>query len=275
MKKSVISLISYDAEYLPASIERYYNYVDEIVLGLDSDRLTWNNNKFSFDESTLYSQLSAIDGDNKIHIVEENFHGNNIAIQNDNYERNFLKNQCSYDWILSIDADEILLNAKDFFYRFCPLVSQYKQKVDICMTWVTPYKIIGDTTLLITNDDGSPFFGENQGVMTSNLNTYTYARWTNISAAGHNRILSPGILLHWSLARSDNALKQKITNTGHSDLISTDPFYSIWQSVTLDNYKTMKNFKTSGLGTAQWPALTAVPTNKLESYVMQYADKAY
>ena len=32
LKKSVISLISYDANYLPDSISKYYNYVDEIIL---------------------------------------------------------------------------------------------------------------------------------------------------------------------------------------------------------------------------------------------------
>ena len=48
-KKSAISLISYDAAYLPESISRYYNYVDEIVLGLDKNRKTWSGNAFSFD----------------------------------------------------------------------------------------------------------------------------------------------------------------------------------------------------------------------------------
>ena len=57
LKKSVISLISYDAEYLPDSIKSYYDYVDEIVLGLDEDRITWSGNKFSFDEGNLYKSL--------------------------------------------------------------------------------------------------------------------------------------------------------------------------------------------------------------------------
>ena len=39
LKKSVISLISYDAEYLPDSIKSYYDYVDEIVLGLDEQNI--------------------------------------------------------------------------------------------------------------------------------------------------------------------------------------------------------------------------------------------
>ena len=88
-KKSAISLISYDAnEYLAKSIEKYYDYVDEIVLGIDKDRVTWSKNKFSIDEPALWSELSNLDGDNKISIIEENFHESDVPIENDNFERN-------------------------------------------------------------------------------------------------------------------------------------------------------------------------------------------
>lgn len=267
---SAISLISYDAEYLPKSISRYYDYVDDIVLGLDADRISWNNNKFSFNEAELWIQLQAIDKDNKISIVEDNFHSSSIAIENDNFERNYLKEHCKHDWILSIDADEELLNANDFFYKYLPIVEPYKDKVDICMTWATPYKTIGDTTLVIANEDNSPFFGENQGVLTSKKSTYTYARWTDVSSTGFNRLIAPLTAIHWSLCRNEDALVQKINNTGHADLIGKDPFYNLWQSVTLENYHTFKNFKTSGLGNAQWPKLYAIPTNEVEQYYKSY-----
>lgn len=275
IKKSVISLISYDAHYLPKSIERYYNYVDEIVLGLDKNRQTWSKNSFSFDESLLWSELSRIDGDKKISIVEEDFVQSDVAIENDNYERNFLKNECSNDWIFSFDADEMLVNPKHFFYEFCPLVEDYRDTHDICMTWATPYKEIGNTTLVIAEEDGSPFFGENQGVVTSKNNTYTYARWTNQSAGGTNRILSPLVALHYSLCRKSEDLHQKIHNIGHSDIVEEDPFYKIWTQVTMDNYKELKNFKTSGLGGAQWPSLEPIETQFIFQYIEQYLNKAY
>jgi hypothetical protein len=120
-KKSVISLISYDSAYLPDSIKTYYNYVDEIVLGLDKDRISWTKNKITFDEGKLWRELSAIDGDNKITIVEENFHRSSVPIENDNHERNFLKEQCTNDWVFSFDADEQLVNAKDFLPAFALL----------------------------------------------------------------------------------------------------------------------------------------------------------
>ena len=270
MNISAISLISYDSHYLASSIVKYYKYVDEIILGLDESRITWSGNNFVFNESELWEELKQIDTEGKISVIEGNFHKSRIAIENDNFERNYLKNHCSNDWILSIDADEQLLNAKDFFNRFCTIASRYAQKTDFCMTWATPYKIIDDTVLVIANEDNTPFLGENQSVLTHKNNTYTYARWTDLSAQGANRVQSPLLALHWSLCRDKKDLHQKIHNIGHSDIVENDPFYKIWEQVTLDNYHELRNFKTSGLGGAQWPKLFAVPKNQLESYYTQH-----
>jgi hypothetical protein len=280
-KKSVISLISYDANrFLANSIKRYYNYVDEIVLGIDKDRITWSGNPFSINEDALWSELSQIDGDGKISIIEEDFHQSKVAIENDNYERNFLKEQCSNDWIFSFDADEMLVNAKDFFYNFCPLAERYMYKMDLCMTWTTPYKVVTDDegnsqTLIIANPDDTPFFGENQGVVTSKSSTFTYARWTDKSGAGANRMMTPLVALHWSLCRPEKELHEKIHNIGHSDLVEKDPFYQIWSKVTWENYHELENFKTSGLGGAQWPKLVAIPSEHVEEYIKQNLGRAY
>jgi hypothetical protein len=273
MDISVISLISYDAHYLPSSISRYYKYVDEIVLGLDESRISWSGNSFTFDESSLWSALKAIDVDNKISVVEDNFHKSAIAIENDNYERNFLKNYCTNKLILSIDADEEILNAAEFFNNYLPIASRYTKKVDFCMTWLTPYKIIDDTVLVIVNEDDSFFHGEKQAVLSNKEATYTYARWTDISATGKNRVLSPLAALHWSLCRTEEELYQKINNIGHSNIAATDPFFNTWKAVTLDNYKQLRNFKTAGTGNIQWPKLLAIPKGELESYYLQNIER--
>jgi hypothetical protein len=280
IRKSAISLISYDANrFLAKSIERYYDYVDEIILGIDKDRITWSGNPFEINEDALWAELSTLDGDSKITIVEEDFHQSEVAIENDNFERNFLKNECSHDWIFSFDADEWLVNAKDFFYNYCPIIERYRHIKDVCMTWATPYKVVSDgeesVTLVIANDDGSPFFGENQGVVTSKDSTFTYARWTDKSAAGENRIMSPLIALHWSLCRPSDELHEKIHNIGHSDIVEEDPFYQIWSQVTMENHTELRNFKTSGLGGAQWPRLEPVPFENTEDYIRQYVERAY
>ncbi len=280
-KKSVISLISYDANrFLTKSIERYYDYVDEIILGLDKDRVTWSGNSFNIDETSLWSELSSLDGDNKISVIEEDFHQSDVAIENDNHERNILKSNCSNDWIFSFDADEILVNSKEFFYEYCPIVERYYNKYDVCMTWATPYKVVTDKegnsiTLVIANEDSSPFFGENQAVVTSSDSTFMYARWTDKSQHGHNRIASPLVAVHYSLCRTDHELHEKINNIGHSDLVENDPFYQIWSKVDFENYKELKDFKTSNLGTAQWPSLEALPTEYVEDYIRENLHRAY
>ena len=274
IKKSVISLISYDAEYLPNSIKSYYDYVDEIVLGLDKNRMSWSKNSFSFDESKLWSELSNLDGDGKITVIEEDFCKSDKPIENDNYERNFLKSNCSHDWIFSFDADEELLNAREFFVEFLPLTKDYYKHSDILMTWATPFKQIDDKILVICDADGTAFLSETQGVITHKNNTFTWARWTDASQNPHKRMLSPLIALHWSLCRKDEALYKKIHNIGHSDIAEKDPFYQIWTECTLENYETYVNFKTSGMG-PQWPKLRSIDSNQIKNFYLSFKDKVY
>lgn len=255
IKKSVISLISYDAEYLPESIKTYYEYVDEIVLGLDENRITWSGNKFSFEEGNLWKQLKDIDYDSKIVVIEDNFHKSKVALENDNYERNFLKEKCSNDWIFSFDADEQLVNAKDFFLKYVPLAEKYARKVDLSFTWMLPYKEFEDCYLVIADEQGRWFLGDTQGFVTHRNHQYTYCRWTN----NKTHVITPLAILHWSFCRTERSLNQKLQNFGHSDKTPTDPFFHNWKQITLENYHQLRNFKTSGFGNNQWSRLIRVP----------------
>lgn len=259
IKKSVISLISYDAAYLPNSIKSYYDYVDEIILGLDEDRVTWSGNKFSFDESALYKALKELDYDKKITIIEDNFHSSKVALENDNHERNFLRSHCSHDWIFSIDADEELVNSKDFFLRYVPLAERYHKKIDLAFTWFLPYKEFEDCYLMIANNDGSWSRGDTQGFTTHKDNQFTYCRWTTNKRV----VLSPLCILHWSFCRTEANLTQKLKNFGHSDRTHNDPFFNVWKQINLSNYTQLTNFKTSGFGTNQWEKLIVVPKKDL------------
>ena len=87
--------------------------------------------------------------------------------------------------------------------------------------------------------------------------------------------MSPLVALHWSLCRDEKDLYEKIHNIGHSDIVEKDPFYQIWTQVTWDNYHELENFKTSGLGGAQWPRLNAVPIESVEDYIRENIGRAY
>jgi hypothetical protein len=272
IKKSVISLISYDADMLPESIKTYYDYVDEIILGLDSSRITWNHNPFTFDEDKLWQDLKSIDVKNKISVIEENFHPSGLAIENDNYERNLLKSHCTNDWIMSFDADEQLINAKSFFNNWCPLFEPYYKQYDLVFTWFLPWKSFEEDILMIAEPDNSLIRSEKQGFATYKDNQFTYARWTN----NQLRIDTPLCILHWSLCREENKLHQKINNIGHADKAATDPFFGLWKETNLENYQQITNFKTSGLGDPrQWAKLIKVRKDQLKQLCEVEAGRVY
>ena len=268
-KKSVISLISYDAAYLANSIRTYYNYVDEIVLGLDEARISWSGNAFSFDEEELWNELSEIDGDNKIEIIEGNFHRSQIPIENDNHERNYLKEHCTNDWVFSFDADEELVNAEQYFNKYCPLVEDYN--LDHQFYWILPYKRLSNGEILvITKEDGNLQNNEVQGFVTDKENTFNYCRWTN----NPKRIQSPLAILHWSFCRPPNELDLKVNNFGHSIESKQDPFYEIQAKVDETNWQQLKNFKTSNMG-PQWESLTKMKESDLLKFCKEQANLMY
>jgi hypothetical protein len=270
-KKSVISLISYDATFLPESIKTYYNYVDEIVLGLDKDRISWSNNRFSFDEDALWKALQAIDVDNKISIIEENFHRSSSPVENDTHERNYLKSKCENDWIFSFDADEMLVNAREFFVDFCPIVQDYRD-VELMFTWYMLYKEFDDGFLIISDDTRQHAFKQEIQGFTADrdIHTFNYCRWTN----SQKKILSPLGIKHYSFCRTDKELSDKINNFTHSAESKNDPFYHIQKQVTKENYSQFSNLKTIPNG-PQWPGLVFVDKQNVDNFLKQEARLIY
>jgi hypothetical protein len=267
----VISLISYDAHLLPKSIASYYDYVDEIVLGLDKDRISWSNNTFTFDEESLWRELSAIDKDDKINVIEDNFHRSRVPIENDTHERNFLKSKCEHDWVFSFDADEILVNAEEFFMYFCPIVQDYKD-VELLFTWFSMYKELDDSFLIIADENRNRLFKKDVQGFTANrdLSTFTYCRWTN----SEKRILSPLAIEHYSFCRTDKELEDKINNFGHSSESKNDVFYEVQKKVNKLNYENLYNFKTTA-GGEQWPTLRRVAKSELKKVLKEEARFIY
>ena len=271
MKISVISLISYDAEYLPESIKSYYNFVDEIILGLDESRISWSGNKFSFDEDKLSEELQKIDTEGKIFIVESNFHRSSNPIENDTHERNYLKTHCSNELVLSFDADEVLVNAKDFFIKFLPKVKDYSN-IELMFTWFLLYKELDEGYLVIADENREHVFNKDiQGFSANKLiHTYHYCRWTNAT----KKLLTPLAIKHKSFCRPKKQLLDKVKNFGHSAESINDPFYEVQDKINISNYKNLRNFKTHGAG-AQWSTLKLIPKNELDSYLEQEAKLIY
>jgi hypothetical protein len=110
-----ITMLAYDYRYAFAAIGSYYELADEIILGLDRDRLTWMRQAFTIDMDEVHAFIAALDKERKIRIVEGDFHAADHPMANDALERSALSVQAAPgNWVVQIDADEILLNGAQF-----------------------------------------------------------------------------------------------------------------------------------------------------------------
>jgi hypothetical protein len=224
---SIVTPIAYDFLYSFKTISTYYRIADEIILGIDSDRISWSHKKYEFNEELFRDSIKKIDVENKIKIVQDNFHFNNAPAANDTYERNYLSTKCKEgSWILQIDSDECLLNPDDFILWVQTVNPNYGFKAK----WTTVFKSF-DKYALVLSEKGIVQIG------TKLKNSYTIMRNT-----AQPTLISPLNILHYSWGRTDKEVWQKLTNWSHSQDFDIKKFYDVWKNLTLDNYKELRDF---------------------------------
>jgi hypothetical protein len=236
---SFVTLLAYDYRYAFSAIRSYYEIADEIILGLDRDRLTWMRQPFDIDMNEVADFISQVDQKNKIRIFAADFHSNDHPMINETMERNALSLQCSEsNWIIQIDSDEILMNAPEFRQWLLPA----RPDCRYAATWINVFKSFDDKVLLIDPPTGlTP-------VATKLRGQYASARVTQQPV-----IVSPLTLLHFCYGRTPEDLLQKLRNWGHARDFDVNAFFEMWQSVSLQNYQSLHNFHP--LNGPIWPGL--------------------
>ncbi len=245
---SFITLIAYDYRYALRTIQSYYSIADEIILGLDRDRISWSHLKFSFDDDDFFSSIEQLDTHRKIRVIEENFHPHDHPMANDHFERKVLATHCKPgNWIIQIDADEYIVNPKEF----AEWIKLVPDDVGITGRWVTVFKQIGVDYLLVEEPDAFIAIG------TKCRDRYIESRRTD-----QVHVRSPMIMLHQAWGRSRADLEQKLRNWGHSRDFNIDHYLALWESVNLENYRQFRDFHP--LCPQYWPSLEKVRLNALE-----------
>lgn len=247
---SVVMPLAYDWRMALESLRRCYGIADEVVVGLDAQRISWAGRLYAFQERAFRAALKRLDPAGKIRVVEGVFHGLPHPGDNETAERNALSLACREgNWVVQIDADELMLNPAAF--RAWLLAQPMERQV--LAQWFTVYKTLGRTALVIDGGDRWT------SVATCRRGAYVEHR-----ATGAWKLRSPLKLLHFSWGRSEVELRQKLSNWGHAKDFDTAAFLRRWKSVTLKNYAAVKDFHP--LGPELWPRLRAVPLDRLESW---------
>jgi len=246
---SFITLLAYDYYYAFDTISSYYDIADEIILGVDADRLTWMGQPFFFDLDAVRAFIQQIDAAGKIRIVEGNFHAGDDPSRNETDERCELSRLCAAgNWIVQIDCDEVLLNPAEF--KQWLLANDPNSAVAAQL--LTVFKRFGNQLLIVTPaDEGVP-------VATRIPGQYTGSRWSE-----EKHVNSPLQLLHFSWGRTADELRQKLNNWGHALQVDREGFYQLWESVTLENYQQVHNFHP--IESKRWKSLTVATIQRSQS----------
>lgn len=253
MKKIHVGfLLSYDYEKLKLSIPPVYDTADRIFIAEDSNNKTWSGNEFVVDNS-FYDWLKDFDVDNKIELYRDNFYIPELtAIENDTRERHLLSLKMGIgNWLIQVDSDEYFIDFKSFVSNLRKydhyLDNPEKNKVQFAGFWIIIYKYTEHGILYVNK----PM----KAVFATNYPNYKYARRTN-----ERTIYFDNLVLHESIARTEEELRYKLKNWGHNEDVNSG-FMKKWITVDETNYDKFEDFYY--IEPKRWKKLDYLPTREI------------
>jgi len=250
---SVAMLVAYDWKLGVEAIRRCYGIADEIVLGLDAERLSFRRERYPFNDAAFRRAIKKADPQAKIRVLEGDFHSKADPSENETHERNALSLACRPgNWVLQIDADEWMLNPGEFKAWLGGL----RVEREIMARWHTVYKVCGRQALVVDSDNEWICVGGGR----------RGAHWQR-RETGSWRVRSPLRLLHLSFALSEAQLRRKLGSWSHAHQIDLEDTVRRWRSATVKNHKSYRDFHH--LERTLWPRLKAVRLDRLEAWASE------
>lgn len=230
---SVGFLMSYDYELLKNSIPLVYKQADSITIALDENLRTWSGGNIEVDNS-FFLWLKSFDSENKIIIYRDNFFDPKLnAMENEVKERKMLASKMGTgNWLVQIDSDEYFVDFKTFTEELRKrnkyLKNPKENKVQIAGYYVNLYKYTSDGILYISKPRNQKFATNHPDYITGR-NTKTRV------------IYVPSLVIHECLSRSEEEIRTKFSNWGHSHQVDIDTFLDKWRQVNQTNYHQFEN----------------------------------
>jgi hypothetical protein len=249
-------LVAYDYAYLQLSIPTVYDHADTITIALDKSRKTFAGEPFTIDPA-FFAWLKEIDKDHKITLYEDHFYLPGMSTRDaDVRKRNMLgKFMGDGGWHIQVDADE-------YFVDFARLVKElrgaeeiYKgRKVSFRVYWYTIFKTLPEGYFFI--DDTYEAFA-----LATNHPVYEQNRYNH----SIQNVTLNHLVLHQSWGRSEEEMSKKLRNWSHSDDFDTAAYFEFWKSVSISNYKYIRNFHP--LFPEYWKKLKFVKASSIEDVI--------
>jgi len=256
-------LMSYDYKLLKNSIPFVYEDSDSIFIALDKNFKTWTGDVFEVEDS-FFDWLSNYDIENKITIYKEDFYDSSLnPMENEVRERKMLASKMGIgNWIIQIDSDEYFINFKGFIQELKSrnkfLINPENHKIQIAGYYINLYKHTKDGILYVSEVRNQKF--------ATNYPNYRTGRNTK-----ERVIYIPNIVIHECLSRSEEEIRTKFSNWGHSHQVNIDEFLEKWKLVDQVNYKEYQDFFY--LEPEKWKFLDFIEGKSLDKISKSLAEK--
>jgi hypothetical protein len=288
IKIGVVMVVQNDSETIVRSIQSFYSKVEVIFVSTDLKR-GWSGVNV-IPDSTL-TLIRNIDVDSKIYILEGNFCVYEDPMRNETSQRQFtLDLLCAryknLDWVIQVDADEEFL---DFNILLQTLEKLPRRTKYVRWRWVQLFNQLNDGRFLVivANDRQAkledfviahrpnvqlalariPFLFSRRINKLLELKPVKILLFSHKITALHKLIKKiesryiydpgksfdvKGVVLHYSYAKSDKRIREKLKTWGHSKEIDIDSFYNLWKE-SRNNWEEIHDFHP--LLPPAWPSL--------------------
>ena len=264
-------VLAADPAWVEASILSYYGAVDEIVVSYDGDHLGWTGGAIPVDE--CLARLRSVDRAGKMRFVPGDYHGPvSHPMENDNRQRREALAEASKgaDWVLQIDADEVMPDARDFARRLATEVPAGHAGVDWPMRAIfnrmPDGRFLEVRTLFGFQQSEYPGCAAVRAGATLEACRYPVGkRWRydvrrrGIDPTSRQPYVADAVIpgrqaiVHFSWVRTPEQMRRKVSNWGHStDFDAAKYVEQVWATAPRRWLRTRKFHPLNGLA---WPAL--------------------
>lgn len=226
-------ILAADPSWLRASLASYYDVVDAVYVCYDKNGRAWTGTKIPVEQ--CIEEARRMDKDKKIRLIPGDFaRMNHSPLDNDTWQRQCAVDEASkeFDWIIQLDTDELLPDAKAFVRRLKDEVPAEFNAVDWPMRTFfhrTPdghfLEVCGYLGSQISAFPGPVAVRRGARLVQSRQTDTPKFRYdisakdADPAAGGRivNKVISPDLaILHLSWIRSDQEIEQKLESWSHS-----------------------------------------------------------